>query len=88
LNLKPEVQIASIFTNGENYDLPEYLMLANPGESAVDLSGYAVTKGVTLKLHIGVRLQPHDSLFLTNIAYHSFWNEMKKDVYEWTEEAF
>lgn len=82
---QPNLLISEIFVNGGNFDLPEYLALYNPGDETLDISGYAITKGVTFDFPTGSSIPANSTIYVTDLAEHSYWAGQTNPVYEWVE---
>ncbi len=80
---KPDVMITQIFVNGEGLNFPEFITLYNPSNEAVDVSNYAITKGVTAVIPEGTLLAPNDILYLTANAKFSGWWKQNKQIIQW-----
>lgn len=84
-DLQPSVMISRFFVNANALDLPEFIALYNPSDARVDLSGYAVTKGVTAILPEGTTIGAGHFLYITDNAESDFWNKMNWIVVQWME---
>ena len=84
-NLDPPVMISQFFINGDDLGTPEFITLYNPSSKEVDVSGYAITKGVTARLPEGTFLGRSSSLYLTNDAAAGIWEGLFHQVYQWDE---
>ena len=64
---------------------PEFITLYNPSSKDVDVSGYAITKGVTARLPEGTNLGRASSLYLTNDAAAAIWEGLFHKVFQWDD---
>ncbi len=83
--LEASVMISEFYVDGDNLGLPEFIKLFNPTTKRVDVSGYAVTKGVTAKIPEGVSLGAGSSLYLTNDAAAPLWEGLFYQVFQWED---
>lgn len=84
-SVEPSVMISQFFVNADGLQLPEFITLYNPSEKSIDISNYAITKGVTLTIPQGTILQSHKQLVIINdsaLAGTMFSNEQ---VLRWEE---
>jgi hypothetical protein len=81
----PAVMISEFFINGSDLDLPQFIVLYNPSGKSLDLSGYAIDKGVTAIIPEGTSIGPGGRVFLTGDAGHSFWDSVYSPVIQWSE---
>ncbi len=82
-NWSPEVMISQIYFNPAHLDYPEFITLYNPSDQNLDLSGYAVTKGVTAMFPEQTHIEAHGMLYVTNAAASDFWNRTNEPVIAW-----
>lgn len=85
LNFTPEPMIAGIFPDLANDGTPEYIMIINPSDQPLDISGYAITRGVTLALPANVSIAQNDTIYLTNNAAHYFWSDVDHQIFQWSD---
>jgi hypothetical protein len=82
-SFQPSVMISQIFVNADELNLPEFITLYNPSNERVNLTGYAVTKGITATLPEGTYLDADDILYLTDNATSNSWWQQTKQVIQW-----
>ena len=80
---EPLIMIYQIYINSGNLDIPEFVALYNPSSKQVDLSGYSITKGITVTLPEGIYLEANDLLYLTDDVSASGWQSQTKQVIQW-----
>jgi len=83
--LVPSLMISRIFVNADNLDLPEFITLHNPSTSKIDISGYAVTKGITVTLPEGTFLGKNDFIYISDDAGAALWEGVTRPVLQWEE---
>lgn len=83
--LEASVMISEFYVDGDNLGLPEFIKLFNPTAKRVDVSGYAVTKGVTATIPEGVSLGAGASLYLTGDATAPLWDSLFYQVFQWED---
>jgi hypothetical protein len=79
----PPIMINDIFLDGSMLYLPQFISLFNPSDNPVDLSGYAITKGVTAVIPEGTVLGPRKRLFMTENKDDYIWNNFGPLLLEW-----
>lgn len=80
----PAVMISEFYINGSDLDLPQFIALYNPSGNQVDLSGYAIDKGVTAVIPGGTLIGPQGRVFISGDAGHYFWDGVYSPVIEWS----
>ena len=83
--LEPSIMISRIFVNADGLDLPEFICLYNPSFARVDLTGYAVTKGITATIPEGTTLAGRAFLYLSDNATDPLWEQVERPVLQWQE---
>lgn len=78
------VCISEFFIDPTASVLPEFIALYNPSGNEIDLSGYAVTKGVTAVIPDGVTIGPGERVYLTDQTANYFWDRVEKPVLQWS----
>lgn len=81
--LEPFVCISEFFIDPAASVLPEFIALYNPSGTSIDLSGYAITKGVTAVIPDGVTIGPGGRVYLTDHAANYFWDQVEQPVIQW-----
>jgi len=64
-------------------EVNEFLELSNSGNTAIDISGYEFTKGVSFKFPAGTVIGAGEKMY---VAYNSgieFWQNKDPDIYQW-----
>ena len=84
-DLAPPVMISQFFINGDDLGTPEFITLYNPSSKEVDVSGYAITKGVTARIPEGTFLGRASFLYLTNDAAAGIWEGLSHQVFQWDD---
>ena len=64
-------------------DVNEFIEIANAGSTPVDISGYAVTKGVTFTFPQGSMINSGESVYIVYDSSLDFWTNKDKKVYQW-----
>ena len=62
--------------NSETKDA-EYIVIENPGDKALDLSGYRFSEGIDAEIPDSTLLLPGDKIYLTNQPQDPFWDNME-----------
>lgn len=83
--IDPDIMIAGIFTNIEFLNLPEYVMLINPNNKSMDISGYEISKGVTFIFPNSSTIGAQDTVYITDNSKSDFWSGIQKPVFQWTD---
>jgi hypothetical protein len=83
VDFEPSVMIYQMYINADILDIPEFIALYNPSSMQVDLSNYAVTKGITATLPEGTLLDADEVLYLTDNATHRGWQSQTSQVLQW-----
>ncbi|MFN8206977.1 MAG: lamin tail domain-containing protein [Bacteroidales bacterium] len=83
LNLNPNVLILLIYINSLTLPNPEFIALVNPSDSVIDLSGYSVDQGITCTIPHGTKLNPRDTLYLTDMPQASSLFKGNHQVITW-----
>jgi hypothetical protein len=84
-NWEPSIMICQIFVNPNNIDYPEFIALYNPNSSELDISNYAITKGVTLSIPEGIIIGAYDTVYLTNNSSSPRWWDQQNEIIQWSE---
>jgi hypothetical protein len=80
-SFEPNVMIYQFFINPEKLDLPEFISLYNPSDQTVDVSNYAITKGVTATIPDNTYLDANEIMYITSEASaNSWWLNTKQKV--------
>jgi parallel beta-helix repeat protein len=82
---EPRVMIYQFFVNGDNLDLPEYIALYNPSSYSIDISNYAITKGVTATIPENTYLDSGEILYVTDYATANSWWLTTNQLIEWED---
>ncbi len=77
--------ISQFFIDGDDLGTPEFITLYNPSSKDVDVSGYAITKGVTARLPKGTFLGRASSLYLTSDSAAGIWEGLFHQVFQWDD---
>ena len=70
---EPSVMISQFFINADDLDLPEFIALYNPADHSVDISNYAITKGITATIPDNTILKSHETVYITSDATANSW---------------
>ena len=82
----PYVMFSAIFYNPLNVPgESEYLVIINPSEKTVDLSGYKLTNGVIFDFPHGTTLNPGEKYVLVKDLYSTPWQDYGGKIMQWTE---
>ncbi len=79
----PSIMIYQIYLNAGNLELPEFIALFNPSSEAVDLSGYAFTRGISMTIPEGVTLKSKEIIYLTSDLTLYNWTYKQGQVLKW-----
>jgi hypothetical protein len=82
---RPQVMISAFYINGSDLDRPQFIMLYNPLEETVNVSGYIVDKGVTAILPEDTYILPGGRLFVTDRQDDLLWDSTESPVIGWEE---
>ena len=77
----PDIMICQIYINPLNTTNTEFVSLYNSTSKTIDMSNYAIDKGVIATIPQGTLLAPGDTLFVTSDA--SKWRQTRQ-VVQWT----
>ena len=84
-DLLPNLIISDIgYLTQEFVDRPEFIAVYNAGQTALDISGYRFTKGITFEFPEGSFVQPDKKVYLTADINSSFWNNRVTNLFQWT----
>lgn len=77
--------ICQLFVDPLSMNLPEFIGVYNPNNYAIDVSGYAISKGVTAVVPSGTELQANDTMyFISNKNAYPVWMQNKLRI-QWTD---
>lgn len=82
-------EISTVYISGIAYksdlisDVNEFIELAVSGNSALDISGYSFTKGITFTFPEGSSIEPEEKVYVVFDASLDFWKGSTKKIFQW-----
>ena len=64
-------------------EVNEFIKITNPGSSAIDISAYVFTKGITFTFPENTILEPGKDVYVAYNRNADFWYNKNRDVYQW-----
>jgi hypothetical protein len=84
-SFEANVMISQFFINSDDLDLPEFITLYNPSDSIVDISNYAITKGVTATIPENTYLNANEKIYITSDATANSWWQNTEQIIGWDD---
>jgi hypothetical protein len=77
------IEFSAIGYNADGVANTEFLVIHNPGNKPVDLSGFQLSKGVTFTFPQGALIQPYGKVIVAKNAQSPEWANSEVPVYQW-----
>ncbi|MDA3853559.1 MAG: right-handed parallel beta-helix repeat-containing protein, partial [Bacteroidales bacterium] len=82
-DFEASIMIYQFFINPNNADFPEYISLYNPNDYSVDISSYAITKGVTATIPANTTLAAKEIIYISSDALANNWWQNTAQIVSW-----
>ncbi len=83
LTFEPSLMIYQFSVNWGNFIQPEFIVIQNPTTRKLDISNYAITKGIEALIPEGTWIHPNSRVFLTDDRGSDLWGAAGYKKFEW-----